>query len=72
MNKVAAGRPYIFQQDGVFAHTITRPGLVQREAPYSSGRRLSGPPSSPSCSHLGYLMWCVTERDVNGSAYMKK
>jgi len=65
MEDVAAGRPYIFQQDGAPAHTSH---LVQNWLSDNIDMFWSKdfwPPNSPDLNPLDYYVWGVVERDSN-------
>lgn len=65
MDQVAAGRPYVFQQDSAPAHKarITQAWLIQN-LPHHWSPDL-WPPSSPDCNPLDYYLWGVVEKEVN-------
>ncbi|QQP36610.1 Transposable element tcb1 transposase, partial [Caligus rogercresseyi] len=65
MDQVAAGRPYVFQQDGTPAHTshLVQNWLLDNLPMFWSKEML--PPSSPDCTPLNYYLWGVLERESN-------
>jgi len=72
MDEVAAGRPYIFQQDGAPAHTSNKTQAWCRDNLSFFWEKDVWPPSSPDCSPLDYFVWGVAERDVNRSAHKNR
>ena len=72
MDGVAAGRPYIWQQDGAPAHNSNK---TQRwcadNLPFFWEKEV-WPPSSPDCNPLDFFVWGVAERDVNRSSHNTK
>lgn len=72
MEQVAAGRPYIWQQDGAPAHNSNKTQQWCRDnLPFFFEKEI-WPPSSPDCNPLDYFVWGVTERDVNRSSHNTK
>ena len=69
MDRVADGRPYVFQQDGAPAHNakVTQDWLKEH-LPDFWGKNL-WPPSSPDCSPLDYYVWGACERMINRTPY---
>jgi hypothetical protein len=65
MDKVAAGRHYVFQQDGAPAHNSKATQDWCRENLPEFWPKEVWPPSSPDCNPLDYFVWSVCERDVN-------
>lgn len=65
MDRVAGGRPYVFQQDGAPAHNanITQEWLADNLPEFWP--KEVWPPSSPDCNPLDYFVWGVCEREVN-------
>lgn len=67
--KVAAGRPYVFQQDGAPAHNSH---LVQNWLDDNMDMywpKEFWPPNSPDLNPLDYYVWGVVERDTNKSRH---
>ena len=65
MDRVAAGRHYIFQQDGAPAHNSnTTQEWCRMNLPEFWPKEV-WPPSSPDCNPLDYYVWGVCEQDVN-------
>jgi len=71
MDKVSAGRLYILLQGGTPAQTSHMTLAGAGRISHSAGRSMSGPHSSPDCSPLDYLVWCVAKRDGNRSTHMQ-
>ena len=72
MDKVANGRPYVFQQDSAPAHTArTTQAWLFTNVPYHWSPDL-WPPSSPDCNPLDYFVWGVLEREVNSRPHDNK
>ena len=72
MDQVAAGRPYIFQQDGAPAHNSNRTQQwCEDNLPFFWEKEV-WPPSSPDCNPLDYFVWGVAERDVNRTSHNTK
>ena len=72
MDGVAAGRPYIWQQDGAPAHNSNRTQeWCSAHLPHFWEKEV-WPPSSPDCNPLDYYVWGVTERDVNKAPHNTK
>ena len=72
MDSIAAGRPYIFQQDGAPAHNSNRTQQwCEANLPFFWEKEV-WPPSSPDCNPLDYFVWGVAERDVNRSSHNTK
>ena len=65
MDKVAAGRSYVFQQDGAPAHNakVTQDWL-SANLPDFWGKEL-WMPGSPDCNPLDYYFWGACERTIN-------
>ncbi|QQP42134.1 Transposable element tcb1 transposase [Caligus rogercresseyi] len=64
MTQIAAGRPYLYQQDGAPAHTSN---LVQNWCLENLDMFWSKefwPPSSPDLNPCDYYLWGVLERDT--------
>ena len=72
MDEVAAGRPYIWQQDGAPAHNSNKTQQWCRENLPFFWEKEVWPPSSPDCNPLDYFVWGVSERDVNRSPHNTK
>ncbi|QQP38684.1 Transposable element tcb1 transposase [Caligus rogercresseyi] len=69
MTQIAAGRPYLYQQDGAPAHTSN---LVQNWCLENLDMFWSKefwPPSSPDPNPCDYYLWGVLERDTNKRAH---
>lgn len=65
MRQVAAGRHFVFQQDGAPAHTAnTTQDWLLTHLPEFWPKEI-WPPNSPDCNPLDYYVWGVCERDVN-------
>ncbi len=65
MDGVAAGRHYVFQQDGAPAHNSKKSqDWCAANLPEFWSKEV-WPPSSPDCNPLDYFVWGVCERDVN-------
>ncbi len=69
MDGVAAGRPYIWQQDGAPAHMSKKTQDWCRENLPFSWEKEVWPPSSPDCNLLDYFVWGVAERGTNRSPH---
>jgi hypothetical protein len=65
MDKVAGGRPYVFQQDGAPAHNSKRAQDWCRENLLEFWGKELWPPTSPDCNPLDYFVWGVSELHVN-------
>ncbi len=65
MDQVAAGRHYVFQQDGAPAHNSKRTQDWLKENLPEVWEKEIWPPSSPDCNPLDYYVWGVCELDVN-------
>ena len=65
MDQVAAGRSYVFQQDGAPAHNakVTQDWL-SANLPDFWGKELRMP-GSPDCNPLDYYFWGACERTIN-------
>ncbi|QQP53619.1 Uncharacterized protein FKW44_006153 [Caligus rogercresseyi] len=65
IKKVAAGRPYVFQQDSAPCHTShkTQKWLAENLDDYTSPN--IWPPNSPDCNLCDYYLWGAVERDTN-------
>jgi len=65
MEDVAAGRPYVFQQDGAPAHTshLVQNWLSDHVDMFWS--KDFWPPNSPDLNPLDYYVWGVVERFTN-------
>jgi len=72
MDKVAAGRHYIFQQDDVPAYTIHKTQAWCRENLIFFWEKDVCPSSLPDWSYLDYLVWCVAKMVANCPAHNKK
>jgi hypothetical protein len=72
MDEVAAGRPYIWQQDGAPAHTSKKTQEWCRDNLPFFWEKEIWPPSSPDCNPMDYFVWGVSERDVNRSPHNTK
>jgi transposase len=72
MDEVAAGRPYIWQQDGAPAHTSKKTQDWCRDNLPFFWEKEVWPPSSPDCNPMDYFVWGVSERDVNRSPHSSK
>ena len=69
MDGVAAGRHYVFQQDGAPAHNSKMAqDWCAANLPEFWPKEI-WPPSSPDCNPLDYYVWSVCERDVNKAPY---
>ncbi len=65
MDEVAAGRPYIFQQDGAPAHNSRETqDWCKKNIPEFWNKEL-WPPCSPDCNPLDYFVWGFLEKEVN-------
>ena len=72
MDRVAKGKPYVFQQDSAPAHKArTTQAWLFTNVPYHWTPDL-WPPSSPDCNPLDYFVWGVLEREVNSRPYNTK
>ena len=72
MDQIAAGRPFIWQQDGVPAHNSNRTQEWCREnLPFFFEKEV-WPPNSPDCNPLDYYVWGVAERDANRTSHNTK
>ncbi len=69
MERIAAGRPYVFQQDGAPAHTSARAQAFCARSMSHFIDKNSWPPSSPDLNPLDYFLWSVLEEDVNRSSH---
>lgn len=69
IDQVAAGRPYVFQQDGAPAHTshLVQNWLSDNMEMFSS--KEFWPPSSPDLNPLDYYAWGVLQRQSNKCAH---
>ncbi len=65
MDGLAAGRHYVFQQDGAPAHNSKTTQEWCRENLPEFWPKEVWPPSSPDCNPLGYYVWSECEREVN-------
>lgn len=65
MDKVAAGRHYVFQQDGAPAHTAKATQIWLKANVPELWEKEVWPPSSPDCNPLDYYVWSMVEKDVN-------
>jgi hypothetical protein len=65
MDRVATGRHYIFQQDGVPAHNSKATQEWCRENLPEFWLKEIWPPSSPDCNPLDYYVWSICECEVN-------
>jgi transposase len=72
MDRVAAGRPYIWQQDGAPAHTSKKTQDWCRENLPFLWEKEVWPSSSPDCNPMDNFVWGVSERDVNRSPHNTK
>ncbi|QQP37983.1 Transposable element tcb2 transposase [Caligus rogercresseyi] len=69
MTQIAAGRPYLYQQDGAPAHTFNLvQKLVLRESRHVLVKGVLAP-SSPDLNPCDYYLWGVLERDTNKRAH---
>ena len=68
IKRVAAGRPYVFQQDSAPCHTsrTTQKWLFENMDDYTSPN--IWPPNSPDCNPCDFYLWGAVERDTNRSA----
>lgn len=68
MKRVAAGRPYVFQQDSAPCHTsrFTQKWLSENLDDYTSPN--IWPPNSPDCNPCDFYLWGAVERDTNRTA----
>lgn len=65
MKKTAAGRRYVFQQDGAPAHTSDLVQKYLKETVDAFWPKEYWPPNSPDLNPLDYYVWSVCERDTN-------
>ncbi len=72
MDGVAAGRPYIWQQDRAPAHTSKKTQDKCRDNLPFFWEKEVWPPSSPDCNLMDYFVWGVAERDPNRSPHNTK
>ncbi|QQP53008.1 Transposable element tcb2 transposase, partial [Caligus rogercresseyi] len=69
MPQIAAGRPYLYQQDGAPAHTSNLVAkLVLRESRHVLVKGVLAP-SSPDLNPCDYYLWVVFEKDTNKRAH---
>ena len=69
MDEIAAGRPYVFQQDSAPAHKAkTTQAWLCNNVPHHWSPDL-WPPSSPDCNPLDYFFWGVIEAKTNKHAH---
>ena len=69
ITQVAAGRPYVFQQDGAPAHTSNPvQSWLHNNVPEFWPKDL-WPPYSPDLNPLDYYVWSVIERVSNKRAH---
>lgn len=68
IDKVAAGRPYVFQQDSAPAHTARKTQEWISVNFYDHVTPDLWPPNSPDCNPLDYYLWGVVERLTNKTA----
>lgn len=72
MDKTAARRDYVFQQDSAAAHKARKTqAWLHANVPYHWSLDL-WPPSSPNCNPLDYYFWGVVEEKVNKVSYNTK
>lgn len=65
MDRVADGKPYVFQQDSAPAHKAkTTQAWLNLNVPHHWSPDL-WPPSSPDCNPLDYYVWSIVEKQVN-------
>jgi hypothetical protein len=69
MDGLAAGRPYIWQQDGAPAHTSKKAQEWCRDNLPFFWKKEIWPPSSSDCNPMDYFVWGISERDVNRSPH---
>lgn len=69
MDRIANGRPYVFQQDSAPAHKArTTQAWLLNNVPHHWSPDL-WPPSSPDCNPLDYFFWGVIEAKTNKHAH---
>lgn len=72
MEKVAQGRPYVFQQDSAPAHKArSTQAWLYDHVPHHWSPDL-WPPSSPDCNPMDYFVWGELTRVVNSVSYNTK
>lgn len=73
-NKVAEGRPWVWQQDAALAHKNTQQWLEDKEANgvYSHVPFSHWPPCSPDCNPLDYFVWSYVETLINRKTHKTK
>ncbi|QQP41220.1 Uncharacterized protein FKW44_015518, partial [Caligus rogercresseyi] len=68
IKKVAAGRPYVFQQDSAPCHTSHKTQKWLSENLDDNTSPNIWPPNSPDCNPCDFYLWGAAERDTNRTA----
>lgn len=68
IDRVAAGRPYVWQQDSAPCHTSRKTQAWLSENFDDHTGPEVWPPSSPDCNPLDFYVWGAVERDTNRSS----
>ncbi|XP_053947683.1 uncharacterized protein LOC128856410 [Anastrepha ludens] len=72
MDRVAAGREYVFQQEAASTHKAKKTqAWLQNNLPYHWSPDF-WPPSSPDCNPLDYYVWGTVEAKVNAKPHNTK
>ena len=72
IEEVAAGRPYVFQQDSAPAHTARKTQKWLEDNFFDHGTPDMWPPNSPDCNPLDYYVRGAVERITNTTAFNNK
>lgn len=72
IERVAAGKPYVFQQDSAPAHTAKKTQKWMSENFYDHVTPDMWPPNSPDCNPLDYYVWSAVEAITNKTACNNK
>ena len=65
VERVAAGRPYVWQQDSAPCHTSGKSQKWLTENFHDHTSPDMWPPNSPDCNPMDYYVWGAVERDTN-------
>ena len=71
-NQVAAGRPWVWQQDSVPAHKSKETQAWLQKECYDFVLFSHWPPSSPDLNSLDYFVWSYVENITNMTSYNTK
>ncbi|XP_076056126.1 uncharacterized protein LOC143034085 isoform X2 [Oratosquilla oratoria] len=72
MERVAAGRPYVWQQDSAPRHTSGKTQKRLSENFYNFTSPNIWSPNSPECDPMDSYVWGAVEKDTNCTAFNTK